>query len=93
VLAALSLHAASDTLHLIEWAYVDVTGEESGYFLAAAGGLLRLAALASIWVMAAFIATGYGVTTRRVALMENNNWRGALLLGVLVVLGLAATLL
>ena len=93
LLAALTLHMASDTLHLIEWAYVDVTGAESGLFLAVAGGLLRLAALAAVWVMAAFIATGYGVTTRRVSLMENNNWRGALLLGALVVLGLAATLL
>jgi hypothetical protein len=58
LLAALTLHMASDTLHLIEWAYVDVTGAESGLFLAVAGGLLRLAELAAIWVMAAFIATG-----------------------------------
>ena len=93
LLVALTLHATSDTFHLIEWAYVDITGKESGYFLAVMGGLLRLGALACIWVMAAFLATGYGVTTRRVALMENNNWRGALLLGVLVILGLTATFL
>ena len=93
LLVALTLHATSNTFHLIEWSYVDITGMESGYFLAVMGGLLRLGALACIWVMAAFLATGYGITTRRVALMENNNWRGALLLAVLVILGLTATFL
>jgi hypothetical protein len=90
---ALALHAVSDTFHLIEWAVVDQTGRDSGMFLAALGGLTRLFALSAIWVMMAFIATGYGITTRSVRLMENNNWRGALLLGILVTLGLTSTLL
>ena len=93
VLASLALHAGSDFFHLVEWSYVDITGAESGYFLAVVGGLLRLGALVCIWVTAAFIATGYGVTVRRVSLREDSNWRGALLLGVLLVLGLTATLL
>ena len=90
---ALALHSVSDTFHLIEWAVVDQTGRDSGMFLAALGGLTRLFALSAIWVMMAFVATGYGITTRSVRLMENNNWRGALLLGILVVLGLTSTLL
>ncbi len=93
VLVSLAFHTISNLFHLIEWSVVATTGMDSGLFLSVLGGLLRLLALATIWVMAAFVATGYGVTTKRIALMENNNWRGALLLGVVVVLGLTATII
>ncbi len=92
--ALLALHAVSNTLHLIEWGVVDQTGKDSGMFLAAVGGLFRLAALCALWVMAAFIATGYGISTMNIGSMRDaKNYRGAILLSVLVVLGFTTTLL
>lgn len=94
LVALLALHAFSNTLHLIEWGVVDQTGKDSGLFLAAVGGLFRLAALCALWVMAAFIATGYGISTMNIGSMRDpKNYRGAILLTVLVVLGFTTTLL
>jgi len=89
----LSFHLLSDFFHMIEWVIVDSTGKDSGAFLGAIGGLLRLAALGTLWVFAAFIATGYGITTNKIpSIRESKNYRGAILLASLIVFGLTATL-
>lgn len=88
LLVTLVLHALSNLAHLIEWSYLSSTGKPSGAFLAVVGGLLRLAAVAAGWVMAAVIASGYGVSTMSVGTYkEEKNIKGVVALSALILVG------
>jgi hypothetical protein len=88
--ATLSLHAASDLLHLIEWAGVAKTGRGS-VGLAALAGLLRLGAQATMWASAALSAVGFGISSAESTWRADfkawviDNWRGALAFAALVI--------
>ena len=88
-----ALHTLSNMAHLVEWSVLASSGTPSGWFLAVVGGLLRLGALGCLWVLAGIVATGFGVSTNSVgSLRDPQNWRGAALLGALVLVGLVLSL-
>jgi hypothetical protein len=97
VLGLFMLHTASDLAHLIEWATVARTGRGS-VALAAAAGLLRLAAEATNWATAALVAVGYGISTAEAGWRADGlvwlreNARGALVLAALIVTYLVTAL-
>lgn len=88
LMITLALHTLSNLAHLIEWGFLSNTGKPSGAFLAVVGGLLRLAASGGFWVMAAIVATGYGVSTLSVGTYKDaNNIKGVVALALLVLVG------
>ena len=88
VLVTLVLTALSNMAHLTEWGFLSNTGKPSGAFLAVVGGLLRLSASCAVWVLAAVVATGYGVSTLSVGSFKDaSNIKGVVALGALLLVG------